>query len=542
MARFILSGMLGQKPLRYELKQGSQTVGRSSNCEIVLPDPAVSKQHAEIELEGTTLIVRDLGSRNGTFVNEKMVVGDYVLSPRDNLRVGHLVLRVKDQEYSTITKLSPESTTTSSISTSIDEAKSMVGATAKGGESLIGAVHEFGQLLSRHMSVDQLYETQIDLLSKFIRADRIMLIDPDVKGDDPIVLASRVIGQSPDTPIRISRTMLNEVLEHRRSFLTKDASIDDRFRAQESIISSGVHSAMAAPLFDNDNILGVVYLDSRSPIVSYGTEELQLLTLLANMIAVKITNTRLEEAEEQRKALMKELELATRIQRNLLPRGVPDIPGYQIFAYQATCDEVGGDLYDFRTCADGRWWMTLGDVTGHGIGAALLMATTMAGLQILCESTVDPVVLVDRLHRHVTRHVESGQYVTMFLALLDPGTGEIHYVNAGHPPPVILRSSDHGELKSTGIPVAMLPDFTWTQGSYTLQPGETVIVYSDGVTEAPGPRDGLQYDDGRWQEFLSEAKDKSAEALGQDLLEDIRLFQAGRAADDDLTLLIFKRV
>jgi serine phosphatase RsbU (regulator of sigma subunit) len=470
-----------------------------------------------------------------------MVVGDYVLSARDNLRIGHLVLRVKDQEYSTITKLSPESTTTSSISTSIDEAKSMAGTTSKG-ESLIGAVHEFGQLLSRHMTVDQLYETQIDLLSKFIRADRIMLIDPDVKGDDPVVLASRVTGSSSELPIRISRTMLNEVLEHRRSFLTKDATADDRFRAQESIISYGVHSAMASPLFDNDNILGVVYLDSRSPLVSYGTEELQLLTLLANMMAVKITNTRLEEAEEQRKALMKELELATKIQRNLLPRGVPELPGYEVFAYQATCDEVGGDLYDYRPSADGRLWLTLGDVTGHGIGAALLMATTMAGLQLLCEDLSDPVSLADRLHRHVSRHVDTGQFVTMFLALLDPESGVIRFVNAGHPPAVVLRPDGQHELTSTGIPVAMLPDIKWTEGSYTIQPGETLVIFSDGVTEAPGPRDGLQYDDGRWQEFLMDAGGKSAEALGQDLLEDIRMFQSGRAADDDLTLLILRRV
>jgi serine phosphatase RsbU (regulator of sigma subunit) len=538
MARYILSGMMGQKPLRYELKPGVQTLGRSSACEIVLPDPAVSKQHAEIEMSGSAIVVRDLGSRNGTYVNDEQVAGSQVVTSKDTIRLGHLVLRVKDQEYSTVTKLSPESTTSESISTSIDEARTMVGEGRSDG--LIGAVHEAGQLLSRRMEIGRLSETLIDLLERFVHADRILLIDGELVDGAPRVLASRVKGADPDEPLRMSRTMLSEVLEKKRSFLTKDATADDRFSAHESIISSGVHAAMAAPLFDNDRILGVVYVDSRNPLISYGSEELRLLTLLANMMAVKISNSRLEAAEQERERLQREIEFASRIQRNLLPQTLPDIEGYDIFAFQAPCHEVGGDLYDLKATRDGMLWLALGDVTGKGMGAALLMANAMAGLQILEEDIADPVPLVERLHKHVSRHVETGQFVTLFAGMLDPRTGTIRYVNAGHNPPVVVGNGGIRELESTGIPVALLPDHTWTEAVLSLDRGETLIVFSDGVTETT--HESLQYDEGRWQKFLEEAGGVGSKELGKRLLADIEDFRGDDPIADDLTLLIIKRI
>jgi len=537
MARYILSGMLGEKPLRFELKPGTQTIGRSSTCEIVIPDPAVSKQHAAIELSGGTLLIRDLGSRNGTFVNDAPISDPSPVHSRDTIRVGHLKLRIKDQDVSTITRLSTSDGMGSSMTTSIDEAKSLSGAPET--DKVVAAIHEAGQLLSRRMKVAELHENLIEILSRFIPADRIMFIDGELRDGEPVVLASRAVGADPDEPLRMSRTMLAEVLESRRSLLTQDAAADDRFSAMESIISSGVRAAMAAPLFDNDRILGVVYVDSRNALVTYGSPELQLLTLLANMLAVKITNSRLEEAEQQRERLLRELELATRIQKNLLPRKLPAVEGYDIFAFQAPCHEVGGDLYDVRRSPENRLWLTLGDVTGKGMGAALLMATAMAGLQLLEEAMEAPLTLVQRLHRHVARRVEMGQFVTLFTGLLDPGTGRLRYVNAGHNPPVILGEDGPRTLEATGVPVALFPDFEWQDAEGELKPGETLIVFSDGVTETA--RDDVQYDDGRWQEFLTGARGVESRVLGERLLADIEAFRGDRPVADDLTLLIIRR-
>lgn len=538
MARFILSGMLGQRPMRFELKAGRQVLGRSSACDVVVPDPAVSKEHAEIEVAGTAITVRDLQSRNGTFINEVPVQGEQVLAVGDALRLGHLVLRVKDQEHSTITRLAPEQSTASSLSTSIEEARTMAGVDRAG--ALVGAVHEAGQLLSRRMRNEELYETLLEILSRFIRADRVLIIAGDNVETEPQVIASRMGGADLDEPLRISRTMMREVVDKKRSFLTKDAASDARFSAQESIIASGVHSAMAAPLFDNDRILGVVYLDSRSPFVAYGSDELQLLTLLANMMAVKITNSRLEQAEADRERLVQELQLATRIQKNLLPQTLPHPSGYDIFAFQAPCYEVGGDLYDVRLAKDGRVWLVLGDVTGKGMGAALLMANAMAGLQILEEELREPLELVDRFHRHLKRQVDPGQFITLFAGLLDPGTGRIDYVNAGHNPPVILKEGSHRCLDSTGIPVALLPDYTWTAATCMLEAGESLVVYSDGLTETMAG--DVQYDEGRWQEFLARSAGLPSREFGEKLVADVNAFRGSEPVADDLTLLVVRRL
>ena len=540
MARYILSGMLGQKPVRYELKPGTQTLGRSSACDIVLSDPAVSKQHAEIILDNGRITVRDLGSRNGTFVNEVPVSDPVPVKSGDNVRMGHLALRVKDQEHSTISRLVPEKSAAPAMSTSIDEARTLMGVSRS--DVLIGAVHEAGQMLSKRYSPDELYDTLLDLLSRFFRSDRILLLAGELKDGDPEVLASRATGSDPDAPIKMSRKMLSEVLESRRSFLTKDASADERFNMQQSIISAGIHSALAAPLFDNDNILGVVYMDSRNPLVTYASDDLQLVTLLANMMAVKITNSRLEQAEEERARIVHELELATKIQKNLLPSSLPAVPGYEIFGFQAPCHEVGGDLYDMRLGQGSLVWLALGDVTGKGIGAAMLMASAMAGLQILEEDIVEPLLLVNRLHGHVRRHVEVGQFITLFTGTLEPSTGEIHYVNAGQNPPMVLRpDGTYRELDSTGVPVALLDEWEWDDRKTRLEPGETLLIFSDGVTETIDTT-GTQYDEGRFDEFLKDKGTLSPEDLGHQLLEDIRTFRGAAPIADDLTLLIIRRL
>jgi serine phosphatase RsbU (regulator of sigma subunit) len=194
---------------------------------------------------------------------------------------------------------------------------------------------------------------------------------------------------------------------------------------------------------------------------------------------------------------------------------------------------------------EGKVWLALGDVTGKGIGAAMLMASAMAGLQILEEDTVDPLTLVNRLHGHVRRHTETGQFITLFAGTLHPETGEIHYVNAGQNPPLVIRKdAEPRELVSTGVPVALLDEWEWGEAHAKLEPGETLIIFSDGVTETENT-DKLQYDeveDAGFFKFLKTAADLSPEDMGHKLLEDIRQFRGAAPIGDDLTLLIIRRL
>ncbi len=538
MSRFVLTGTLAGKPLRYELRPGTYVVGRSSDCEIPLTDNAISRRHAEFVLEKNRILVRDLGSTNGTFVNGERLEGEKPVNRGDQVRFGHVTLSLAEQETARLAGFAPEGTMVT-MTTSVREIKEETERTRSEGKFV--ALLEAGQMLSRKMELSDLYEAMLELVERFIKASRILILSKETKADgSPEILAARLVGSTADEPLRMSHTMLREVLEGGRSFLTSDAATDERFNATESIIRTGVHAAMGAPLFDNDRVLGAIYVDSRVAGVAFQADDLRLLTLLANMLAVKVTNSRLEEVERHQERIQQELALAARIQRNLLHRFPEPTAGYDVFTHQTPCYEVGGDLFDVRRRSDGRVWLMLGDVTGKGIGAAMLMATVMASLQILEEDCTDPLDLVNRLENHLARHVETGTYVTLFAGLLDPETGTLRYVNAGHNPPVLLGDGDPRTLDSTGLPVAMLPGMTRTAAETDLINGDSLLIFSDGIPETE--KDGVQYEEGRMDAFLGEVEGWDCETLGKRLLADVEDFRGDEPPSDDLTLVVVRRL
>jgi serine phosphatase RsbU (regulator of sigma subunit) len=357
-------------------------------------------------------------------------------------------------------------------------------------------------------------------------------------GREPKVLAHRIHASDPDAPLRLSRNMLRQILEEGQSFLTAEG-----WTPTESMVRIGVRAAMGVPLFDNDRIIGAIYVDSLSTGVTFTAEDLSLLTLLGNMVAVKITNSRLEEEERKLEILRRELAVAARIQTNLLPRSIPEVPGYEIFCHLAPCEQVGGDLYDVRRVVDGSVWLSLGDVTGHGIGAAILMSSVMAGLQLLEDQSHDPVNLVGRLEDHLGHHFELGQYVTLFAGILNPATGRLLYVNAGHNPPILLAPGEKRRmLESTGTPVAILPGAqARSLGECFLTPRSTLLVFSDGVCETAAGK--VQYDEGPMQAFLDRlgGGDRDAATVGRELLDDVDRFRGNFPMEDDVTLLVLRR-
>ena len=540
MAKFFLAGTQGETPLRFELTPDMQLVGRTPDCDIQVQDSAVSRRHAEVRIDQDKVRVRDLGSLNGTFVNGSPLKGETLLSSGGKVRFGHVTLTVQEHEATPYTRLAPDGDTAqATVTTSIHEIRNQVKASRT--SRMLGAVSEAGQMLSKHMEMEDIYESVLDLLERFITASRILILEGEPTDGEHAVLAARVHDTAPDEPLRISRNMLRGIVQDGKSFLTSDAATDEQWDTKGSIVRLGVHAAMGAPLFDNDRVLGALYVDSRMAGLMYQAEDLQLLTLLANMVSVKITNSRLEEEERALDQLRKELEMAARIQRNLLPTQIPHMEEYQVFAHQTPCEDIGGDLYDVRALKDGRLWLVLGDVTGHGIGAALLMCNVMAGLQILEDQCEDPVCLVTKLEEYLGQHVELGQFVTLWAGILDPATGHIEYVNGGHNPPLIITpGGDTQMLPTTGLPVAILPG-TQERGANecVLEKGSTLLVFSDGVSEFT--QDQTQYDEGRMQEFLDKMVDKDAETLGEGLLRDVEEFGGGQPAADDLTLLIVKR-
>jgi serine phosphatase RsbU (regulator of sigma subunit) len=542
MPSFYLVGTLGPNPIRFDLTKGTHSVGRTHDCDIVILDAAISRNHAQVIVVDGAIKVRDLDSLNGTRVNGKPIKGEVNVFLGDRIQFGQATLTLREAEDKSVrlggfdTGGDIHDRVHATLTTTLEEIQAQ-GKTHRG-ERLMAAISEAGAMLSRRMEMEEIYSSVLDLLERVLSVSRILILGTDAENQE--IIASRTRNEKADTPLRMSRTMLQSILEDGKSFVTTDAATDRQWDAAKSIVQLGVHAAMGAPLFDNDRILGVLYVDSQASGVVYNGDDLRLLTLLANMVAVKMTNSRLEAEERALESLRQELSVAARIQRNLLPASTPDVPGYGIFAHQDPCDDIGGDLFDVHVLPDGKLWAVLGDVTGHGIAAALLMSHVMAGLHILEEQCEDPLTLTTRLEAFLGPRVELGQFVTLFAGIIAPATGRMEFVNAGGMPPLLLGPEGSVRLPTTGPPVAVLGDVQKRQAeTVTLEPGQVLLLYSDGIAEFTAG--GVQYDEGRMQAFLADAVSREARDLGTSLLRDLQDFGQGASAEDDLTLLVIKR-
>jgi serine phosphatase RsbU (regulator of sigma subunit) len=360
----------------------------------------------------------------------------------------------------------------------------------------------------------------------------------------PSVRAARP-ALAPGEELLLSRTLLRTVMVEQRSILVVDARTDDRYKNQASIMALDLRSALVAPLFDNERVIGVLYADTNDPRVHFDEDQLRVFALLANLVAVKISNSRLLDDLREKERMAQELETAARIQRELLPASLPEVPGYQLAATLVPCFEAGGDLYEAASLADGSCIVAVGDVSGKGMGAALVMSHTLSVLRMLQEEGLSLGDTAERLQRHVYRSTAPATFVTLFLGKLDPRTGRLDYVNCGHNSPLLYAPDGQvRELEVTGLPLGMLPADMMPPGCFDvshvdLAPGGMLAIFSDGIPEAMGP-DGF-YGDEQTAETLRVRIAKPLPLVIEETLADVDRFRAGTAASDDVTLLLVRR-
>ncbi len=533
-----LSGSVGDESLHWVLDGERKTIGRSSKNAIHLPDGTVSKEHAEVTSRGGRHYVVDLGSRNGTRVNGQDAKEPIEIRPGDRIEVGHVQLAVSDRDPVQPVRYSDATVIGSSIRMRADQILEKTSTDAPG--RMLRLIADAGRLLVLPRPLLETCEELLGFVARAVPASRYVLLLLEEGSPEPVQFAARTAGGRANQPLALSRSIMRTVLDEVTSVLTGDAARDPRFQGQHSIVAQAVHSAMAVPLFDNERVLGLLYVDSQDFSITFQEEQLELLTLLANMAAVKITNARLLEAEAQRARLAQELATATRIQRNLLPPAPPEIAGWEIDAYLETCYEVGGDLYDFHVGAGGELQFLVGDVTGKGMGAALLMSSFLASARVLYDTCRDPIELASRLSTILHRSTDSKHFVTGIVGRLDPATGRLDYVNAGHPPPCLLANGTLTELASTGVPFGVLAEFPYQSDTVQLEPGATLVLFSDGIPEAQ--RGEEFFEDERIQKTLLGASPHSDLAeWRRALLDGVKEFVGDSPRTDDVTLLMLRR-
>jgi len=527
------------EPRLWPLEGERLGIGRSSRNAVQIADATVSKDHAEVLQQADGWWITDLGSRNGTRVNGTAVTQPVRVKENDLVEVGSVLLRVLGEGDEARTQWTPSPGASSSLRIN---ARDILGrpSTTSTNPGLVHVLIEAGRVLVLPRPLNETCEEVLRFVEKAIPANRLILLLREKPGAEPVQVAGRFRGGSARQPLAISRTILETVLNECTSVITSDAAQDPRFAARESIIAQAVHAAMAVPLFDNEKVLGLLYADTSDFTVNYGQEQLEILTLLANMAAVKITNARLLETEQVRLRMAQELATATRIQQNLLIDAPEKLPGWQCEVRLETCHEVGGDLYDFHIRADGRLLFLIGDVSGKGMGAALLMSSVLSSARVLYDVCADPGQLAQRLNSVIHRSTEPGHFVTMFLGELDLETGHMRYVNAGHNAPLLVKGSGVRELAAEGVPIAVLPDFPYASAAVDLAPGELFALFTDGIPEAQHGEDF--FGDDRLRQALTRlAAEPSLDQVATGLVTEVETFLAGQHRSDDVTLVMLRR-
>src|SRR5271170_932312 len=518
------------------------TLGRSSANELCYPEDAgLSRQHLSIEKDGDTWMVRDLNSKNGTFVNGVRITSPFPLGKNDRVTAGHIALDfgenslppVSDHTVIFIEGVTPVASVSTTVATSL---KGVLGQEKEieGGPQMRALIRA-GRELAGNMPLTELFKLIMDLSIDAVGATRGVLMT--LEGKELVVRAARGEG------FRISSMVRDRVIKEKTSLLVRDARLDQAFAERMSIVQQQIRSMLAVPLQTDDRVIGLIYLDSPHFVHEFSREDLNLLTVMANVAAIRIEHTRLAEVEQAERLLAKDLAQAAEIQGRLLPTKAPDVPGVDLAGYNAACRTVGGDYYDFLTYPDGRVALIVADVSGKGMPAALLMSSLQARVQVLFDDPTDLAALVTRLNRIIVTNSPTNRFISFFIGVLDPLSDQITYVNAGHNPPLLVHhSGDVEKLEGGELLLGILASAQYEQRTCHLELGDVVVLFSDGVTEACRADVDEEFGEDRLAATLAELSRDSAKSIIESIIQRVHDFTSGSPPADDITLVVAKRV
>src|SRR5829696_585719 len=556
------------------------TIGRSARNDVCVPDPFASRVHAEVRREGDGYVLQDLGSANGTYYNGSRLDQPVALTHGSRIQIGETEIVFKDQSAAphlpatTIEEDAPlpEATiafdsaqhTTNGLLESIEAARTQssssgrfdvatimphrTGSTPKAAAvsadhgDLIALISKVGVTLLASATLDETLRQVALLVFDAVPAERclIMLREP-TEGGELKIRAAEMRDRRPEVgEVRVGRTIVEEVVNQGRSVLTSDAQHDPRFKSN-TVTFQGIRSVLAVPLGVGARIFGMIYADSPLATSRFSEDHLKVLTTLGSVAAIRVENTRLLEEHLEQERFERELQLAREIQQRFQPSAPPAVPGYELQGISFPSYQIGGDYYDFIQCGDGRLVVALGDVSGKGTSAALLMSSLHAAVHAQVASCRPITETVGAVNRYLADNTPANRFVTLFYAELDPLTGSLSFINAGHNPPIIAHEGGKLEtLGAGGLPLGILPDFDYREGRTQLRPGDTLVAYSDGVTETQNPA-GEEFGTMRLQEVITQNLDRSAAALRDKIEAALSAFAQGTPAVDDITLVIVKR-
>ncbi|HMG35751.1 MAG TPA: SpoIIE family protein phosphatase [Blastocatellia bacterium] len=548
------------------------TIGRSSRNDICIGDPFASRIHAELKREGDQVVLIDAGSANGTFLNGQRVTAPIPLRAGDLIRIGETEIEYSSGEQDLLSGATvylsgagaealPADTITSPISSrTTNDLISSIRSGAMAGDrrgtsgaqtqlgvapsapDLLSLVSQVGIALLPRTTLEDTLKLTIDLVFQAIPAERGFLF---LKEDDELsckIARGAHQGAIPAaSEVQISRSITNKVLNEGASVLTSDAMHDPRFEAQNSVVLSQIRSVMAVPLASGEETFGMIYVDN--PFNNrFKEEDLKVLTTIASVASIKIENERLLEERLEKRRMEEELKVASEIQMRLQPFAPPSFEGWEMTGVSFPCREIGGDYYDFiLRKQDNRLIVAVGDVSGKGTGAALLMSSLHAAVRAQSQTRRSISEMMGEINEYIYENSPSNKFLTLFCGEIDPQTGALTYSNGGHNNPILVRTDGGFErLDQGGLPIGMMQNVQYQEAQIEFQGGDVLVIYSDGITESVNESDE-EFGEQRLIDVLMKNRNRSSSGIRDRIDEALSRFVGSMAPVDDMTLMIIKK-
>jgi sigma-B regulation protein RsbU (phosphoserine phosphatase) len=521
--------------------------GAETGNHLQLADRRISRNCAAIVMEGNKYYIEDKGQRRGLFVNGEK-------SESRELQDGDSITFGLDDSYEIIYRSATNASTDSlpHLLTRIEHITSSE--PTGGGLRKLNLLLEATTLLHSQLPLDTVLGHMLDHAVSVTDADRGLLLETDANETLKVRLARRSGGlRLPPESLSPSQTAIQLALRRQSAVITEDlAQADMDLQAAQSIVAQRLRAVVVIPLYavsrantdqsminiKRGDFLGVLYLDSRRP-AAFSKLDRQILDALAADAASILDNARLVERERERQRMEQEIGIARDIQQALLPKNFRDYPHLAVSGINFPCLAVGGDYFDVFSLGDTRTAFLLADVSGKGLGAALCTNLLQGALSGMSLGT-DPARVFNHVNRFLCDHAEIGRYATMFFGILDD-QGHLEYINAGHPSPFLIREGVAEDVFTEGsYPVGLVPEAEYTTVCLKLEPGDTLVLFSDGVTEAMDPAEQL-FGVPRLKDVLMGAgKQTPLDELQTKVLEAVENFAHGASQADDLTLLLVR--
>jgi phosphoserine phosphatase RsbU/P len=535
-------------PFEHVTEGDSLVIGRSTKCDLSIADRSLSRKHARIFASGEQWMIEDLGSRNGTRVNGSLIAGAAPVKPGDSISLSASLITVGGgrESYHDAPMLSMEGTILRSASALIAESErefaqpvDVAQGELQHAADQLRVLYDIHRTLDSSTSPEQLLDGVLERVFVHMqpRHGAIFLKD----GDRLVRAASRSQSSDADA-FPESQSLAREVIDNGLVAVVQDASTDQRFAAAESLLDAGVRTLAAAPLLTPAGAIGMIVLSSTLANRQYTTADMELLAVVASAAGLRLRNFALAEEAAERRRFEQEVAVARRIQVALLPAAMPEVRGFEIHGGNTPSRGVSGDYYQIvERAGRGEVAVVIADVSGKGIAASLLTGYVDALVNAFLGEDMEPADIFNRVSPQMNAKTPVESFATAFLGILSSDTGALRFASAGHDPSILVRAAGEIELlMPTGMPLGLMPEARYSASGTTLEPGDTLVLYTDGITEAANPSDEM-FERERLVEVCRAHRAERPETLAASIHAAVEAFVAGRPYHDDRTLVIVRR-